>query len=165
MTAPRLNSGVFSSASDEWATPADLFAALDRQFRFAVDVCATADNAKCGEYFSPSTDGLTQPWPYWPRGGCFMNPPYSQIGAWMQKAHSAALAGSCVVCLVPARTDTRWFWRYASPADVRFLPGRLKFGEGKNSAPFPSAVVVMWPRLPLELRRAWFWNWKLEKEQ
>jgi site-specific DNA-methyltransferase (adenine-specific) len=72
-----------------------------------------------------------------------MNPPYGrEIGAWMRKAWSSAEAGALVVCLVPARTDTAWWHDYAVKGDVEFLRGRLKFGGHKNSAPFPSAVVV-----------------------
>lgn len=160
--ASRLNSGVFSSASDEWATPGDLFAVLDREFGFGLDLCATAENAKCKRYFSLAAGGgLYLDWPALSEAGAlWMNPPYSAIGAWMGKAMGAALAGSLVVCLVPARTDTRWFWSYAAPAEIRFLPGRLKFGEGKNSAPFPSAVIVMRPGLPGYARRAVFWDWR-----
>jgi phage N-6-adenine-methyltransferase len=155
----RLNPGVFSSASDEWATPDNLFGVLNREFRgFTLDVCATAGNAKCSRFYSPADDGLAQ---FWPAGGAlWMNPPYSAIAAWMQKAFVAARAGALVCCLVPARTDTRWWWSCAVPAEIRFLPGRLKFGDGKNSAPFPSAVVVMWPGVPADRQRAWFWNWR-----
>lgn len=165
-----IDAALFSSASDEWATPADLFAVLDREFGFFLDVCATAENAKCDLYYSPANDGLAQAWPAaaspWPGDPklrtLWMNPPYSQIAAWMRKAHESALTGSLVVCLVPARTDTRWWWSYAVPAAIRFLPGRLKFGGGKNSAPFPSAIIVMYPGLPDLRRRAWFWNWKAQ---
>ena len=72
-----------------------------------------------------------------------MNPPYGrEIGAWMEKAYESSLEGATVVCLVPARTDTRWFHDFAMRGEIRFIKGRLKFGDSKNSAPFPSAVVV-----------------------
>ncbi len=153
-----VNTGLFSGESDEWSTPADLYAVLDREFGFDLDVCATAGNAKTADYFTLANSGLDQPWA---GRRCFMNPPYSKIGAWMDKAYREALAGALVVCLVPARTDTRWFWASAQPAQVRFLPGRLKFGNGKNSAPFPSAVVVMYPGLPAMFRGCHFWDWRL----
>ena len=155
----KINAGLMSSASDEWSTPADLYAVLDREFSFDLDVCATAENAKTAAYLTAHTNGLAVGWaPF----RCFMNPPYSDISAWMGKAHSEAAAGALVVCLVPARTDTRWFWSFAQPAQVRFLPGRLKFGNGKNSAPFPSAVVVMYPGLPALFRGAHFWDWRAD---
>ena len=72
-----------------------------------------------------------------------MNPPYGRtIKQWMKKAYESSLAGATVVCLVPARTDTNWWHDYAMKGDIEFIKGRLKFGGSKNSAPFPSAVVV-----------------------
>ena len=76
-----------------------------------------------------------------------MNPPYGkEIGAWMQKAYESAQGGALVVCLVPARTDTKWWHEYAAKGEVTFVRGRLKFGGQKNSAPFPSAIVVFEPK-------------------
>lgn len=131
----------FSSATDLWATPPDFFANLHAEFGFQIDVCAIPENAKCPWFFSPEENGLEQVW----RGVCWMNPPYGrQIGKWVKKAHDSAREnGATVVCLLPARTDTRWWHEYvAHAADVRFVRGRLKFGGSRNSAPFPSAVVV-----------------------
>lgn len=129
----------YSSASDEWSTPQDLFDDLHREFGFDLDVCASDGNAKCGTYYTRAQDGLAQPW----TGTCWMNPPYgSEIGAWVRKAHDSARDGATVVCLVPARVDTGWWWDYCRHGEVRFLRGRLRFGGGDNGAPFPSAVVV-----------------------
>jgi len=73
-----------------------------------------------------------------------MNPPYGrEIGKWVEKAHYEAKRGAKVICLLPARTDTRWFHDHIlGKAEVRFIKGRLKFGDGKNSAPFPSMLVI-----------------------
>lgn len=129
----------FFSATDMWATPPHLFETYDREFRFEVDVCAVPENAKCVRYYSPSEDGLAQDW----RGTCWMNPPYGrQIGKWVRKAYEASQEGATVVCLLPARTDTAWFHDYCQKGEIRFLRGRVKFGDSKNSAPFPSMVVV-----------------------
>ena len=133
----------FSSATCEWATPGWLFEALHREFGFTVDVCATAENAKCARFYSRAQDGLRQEW-----GGevVFMNPPYGrEIGAWMRKAWESSGRGATVVCLVPARTDTEWWHRYAMRGEVRLLRGRVKFGGAAQGAPFPSAVVVFRP--------------------
>lgn len=133
------NSVHFSSATDLWATPQEFFDELDKEFGFELDVCALPENAKCEKYYTPDIDGLKQQW----RGTCWMNPPYGRkIGAWMKKAYESSLDGATVVCLVPARTDTRWFHDFAMRGEIRFIKGRLKFGDAKNSAPFPSAVVV-----------------------
>jgi hypothetical protein len=105
----------FSSQTDLWATPQDLFDALHREFNFTLDVCATAENAKCQRFYTIADDGLAQPWD----GVCWMNPPYGrQLGLWMQKASDAALGGATVVGLVPARTDTRWWHDIVSAASV-----------------------------------------------
>jgi phage N-6-adenine-methyltransferase len=129
----------FSSKTDQWATPQDFFAVLDAEFGFNLDVCASALNAKSKRFFTVEDDGLKQEW----TGKCWMNPPYGdEIGRWVKKAYESAQAGALVVCLLPARTDTGWWWDYARYGEVRFLKGRLKFGNSTNSAPFPSAVVI-----------------------
>lgn len=130
----------FSSATDLWATPQDYFNKIALEHGpFDVDVCALAGNAKAPVFYTPEVDGLAQEW----AGTCWMNPPYGRgIGAWMRKAYESAKAGAKVVCLVPARTDTAWWHDYAAKGDVTFIRGRLKFGDAKNSAPFPSALVV-----------------------
>jgi phage N-6-adenine-methyltransferase len=132
----------FSSATDLWATPQQTFDRLNEEFGFETDVCALPSNAKCARFYTPEQNGLSQEW----RGVCWMNPPYGRaIGKWMCKAYESALTGATVVCLVPARTDTAWWHDYAAKGEVRFLRGRLKFGGAKNSAPFPSAIVVFRP--------------------
>lgn len=83
-----------------------------------------------------------------PGGGgsrVFCNPPYGrEIGKWVEKAYQENQEhGSLVVMLLPARTDTRWFHDFIyRKAEIRFVRGRLKFGDSKNSAPFPSMVVI-----------------------
>lgn len=136
-----INAGMFSSNTDMWGTPIELFRQLDNEFHFNTDVCAVASNAKCSHYYSPEQNGLEQEW----TGICFMNPPYGrQIGKWVKKAYESTLrGGTTVVCLLPSRTDTKWFQDYCLKAsDIRFIRGRLHFNDAKNSAPFPSVVVV-----------------------
>lgn len=130
----------FSSKTDLWATPQEFFDKMDKIHGFTLDVCATKENAKCEDYFTAEDDGLSK---YW-GGIVWMNPPYGRtIGQWMKKAYESALTGGAkVVCLVPARTDTAWWHDYAMKGEIEFIRGRLKFGGNKNSAPFPSAVVV-----------------------
>lgn len=134
----------FSSLSDEWPTPQWLFDALDAEFRFTLDPCATHANAKCHRHYTKIEDGLRQ---NWGEETVFMNPPYGRlVGRFMAKAYESATAGATVVCLVPARTDTRWWHTYAMKGEIRLLQGRLKFDGARNSAPFPSAIVVFRPR-------------------
>ena len=132
-----INKVLYSSENEVWETPQELFNRLNDEFHFDIDVCATSENAKCSKFFSPLDDGLSQDW----QGVCWMNPPYGKkIGTWMKKAMEAE---TTVVCLVPSRTDTKWWHEYAMKAsEIRFIKGRLKFGDSKNSAPFPSAIIV-----------------------
>ena len=129
----------FSSQTDLWATPQDFFDMLNAEFCFEIDVCANEENAKCPIYFNAEQDGLKQSW----EGVCWMNPPYGRaIKDWIKKAYESSLLGATVVCLLPSRTDTAWWHDYCMQGDIRFIRGRLKFGGQKNSAPFPSAVVI-----------------------
>lgn len=135
---------MFSSKTDQWATPQDFFDALDREFSFTLDPCADEKNHKCNRYFTQEIDGLSQDW-----GGetVFCNPPYGRdIKNWVKKSRDEAQKpNTTVVMLIPARTDTQYFhdYIYQKPnVEVRFIKGRLKFGDSNNSAPFPSMVVV-----------------------
>jgi phage N-6-adenine-methyltransferase len=130
---------MFSSETYMWATPQAFFDKYNDQYQFTLDVCASKENAKCVQYFDIESDGLKQTW----GGVCWMNPPYGRdIGNWMKKAYESSLLGAVVVCLVPSRTDTKWWHDYAMKGEITFIKGRLKFGNAKNAAPFPSAVVV-----------------------
>lgn len=121
---------LFSSAREKWATPSALYQDLDMEFRFTLDPCPIG-------WQPGDTDGLTMPW-IGQRVYC--NPPYGRgIGRWLQKASEADVA----VYLLPARTDTRWWHEHAMRAsEIRFLKGRLRFGEATSGAPFPSVVLV-----------------------
>ena len=132
-----------SSKTDEWATPQWLFDLLDDEFGFSLDVCASPDNHKCDKYFTRDDDSFSQEW----AGTCWMNPPYGKSGGtdiydWMAKAKQSAKNGTIVVCLVPARTDTNWWWDNVIGSEIRFLKGRIKYKTGTMS-PFPSAVIIM----------------------
>ena len=134
-----INQGLFTSNTDMWATPLDFFIKLNEEFNFETDVCAIESNAKCKKFFTPEMNGLKQEW----TGVCWMNPPYGRgIGEWIKKAYESSLNGATVVCLIPSRTDTKWWHDYCMKGEVRLVKGRLKFGDSKNSAPFPSAVVI-----------------------
>lgn len=123
---------MFSSKTDLWATPQDLFDKYDSIYHFQTDVCALPENAKCDCYYTPEQDGLAQEW----TGVCWCNPPYGrEIGKWVEKA---AKSKATTVMLLPARTDTKWFHEYILPlAEVEFLKGRLKFGGGQKPGPVP----------------------------
>ena len=134
---------MFSSETDLWSTPQDFFDELNAEFNFTLDPCATRENAKCARFFTVEDDGLKQDW----QGETvFCNPPYGrEIGKWVKKCYEESKKpGTTVVMLIPARTDTSYFhdYIYGKAREIRFIRGRLKFGDAKNSAPFPSMVVV-----------------------
>lgn len=144
-----------SSLTDDWATPKSFFEALTTEFNLVLDVAAAEKNHKCADWYGldhpdeSRRDGLAQDWAAEAQrlgGAVFMNPPYGKtIGLWTAKAREAADAGATVVCLVPARTDTRWFHNSCLGSELRFVRGRLKFNDGPKGAPFPSLLVVMRP--------------------
>lgn len=136
------NELMFSSKSDNWATPDDFYKKLNDEFNFNLDPCATDENHKCELYYTKDDDGLSQKW-----GGyrVFCNPPYGRgIGKWVEKAYKEAQQeDTLVVMLLPARTDTRWFHEYIyNKTEIRFIKGRIKFGGCKNNAPFPCMIVI-----------------------
>ena len=162
------NAVMFGKATDEWRTPQAFFEALDAEFGFDVDVAATAENRWCETYFGPDhhhadrRDALVIPWF---NSVCWMNPPYSKVRAFMEKAAAEAQCGQTVVCLVPSRTDTKWWHAHVWDRDknqprpgveVRFVKGRIVFlgADGQPmrdkkgrivGAPFPSVVIVFRP--------------------
>jgi DNA N-6-adenine-methyltransferase (Dam) len=161
----------FSSKSIEWGTPQNVLEIVRQSYRLVLDVCATPGRQQAANYFAPpgadlsntfgdrivAVDGLIQDWAGWCAhlGGCaWMNPPFGrEIGRWIAKAHAEAARGACVVCLVPARTDTSWWHDHIEPVrlgefpgEVLFWRGRMKFtdaaGKVGDAAPFPCALIV-----------------------
>jgi site-specific DNA-methyltransferase (adenine-specific) len=130
----------------DWETPQEVFAEYDAEFHFTLDVCATAENAKCTRFFSPEQNGLVQDWG---DDVCWMNPPYgTQIGVWMEKAYRSSLAGATIVCLVPARTGTRWWHAWVlGKAEIRYRQGRTTFVGATDPAGFDSVAVIYGPFL------------------
>jgi len=165
---------MFSSAYDAWATPQDFFDKLHKIHNFEIDVCAAKETRKCEKYFTKEDSCFDKNWhePSLINGYtvCFMNPPYGRkIGKFIKEAYEQSLRGAKVVCLLPARTDTKWFHDYCVKGEIEFIKGRLTFGTDeywawvweqeylpgqekknslykkygrKNPAPFPSMLVI-----------------------
>src|SRR5262245_21214194 len=156
---------MFSKATDEWRTPQAFFMDLHEEFGIGLDVAARAENRQTLFYLGPDhedeslRDALMVDWKRhtgslpWHSGGlaCWLNPPYSRCREFIAKAAAEARRGCTTVALVPSRTDTRWWHEHVwddkkhQPrkwVETRFVRGRLKFGGGKNSAPFPSVVII-----------------------
>ena len=130
----------FSSEDHTWATPPEVFDPLDEEFNFTLDPCASEHNHKCDKYYTFEDNGLLKSWA---NEVVFCNPPYGRvIGEWVQKCYNESLNGATCVMLIPSRTDTKWWHDYVMKGEVRFIKGRIRFVGARNSAPFPSAIVV-----------------------
>lgn len=127
--------------TDEWETPQYLFNALNDEFHFTVDVCATPGNAKVSKYYTKEQNGLLQDWT---GETVWCNPPYGrQMPLWIEKCYQHFANGGVAVMLIPSRTDTKAFHKWILPyAEIRFVKGRLRFGGSKENAPFASMIVV-----------------------
>jgi len=136
----------FSSEDMTWSTPQYFFDELNSEFNFTLDPCCSEATAKCSKFYTEADDGLSKDWS---NDVVFMNPPYGrEIRYWVKKAYEESLKGATVACLIPARPDTTYWWDYiheGKAAELRWVKGRLKFGDAENSAPFPSVVVVYRP--------------------
>jgi len=127
-----MNRVLFKSETVEWPTPKALYEKLDAEFAFDFDPCPIQN---------VEGDGLATLFVPWKGKRVYCNPPYGpEIRKWLEKAREADVA----VYLLPARTDTRWFHDLCLPfaSEIRFIKGRLKFGDSQNNAPFPSMLVI-----------------------
>jgi phage N-6-adenine-methyltransferase len=146
--------------NNDWSTPQNIFDELDKEFRFDIDACASFWNTKCSDYYDISDDALLIDWvpgkTYW------MNPPYGrEIGKWIEKAYIESRRGSTIVCLIPARTETKWFHSYCLESEIRFVKGRIHFSDryGKTGRPrFSSIIVIMRPEPIRYLNRTFIQN-------
>jgi len=124
---------LFSSKTDNWSTPKDLYNSLNNEFNFDFDPCPLRSKE----------DGLEIDW----KGNIFINPPYSNVAPFLEKGVEELNKGNAkvLVYLLASRTDVKWFHKYIynkPNVEIRFIKGRLHFGDSKNSAPFPSMIVI-----------------------
>ena len=138
-----MNSALLSSKKMDYCTPQGFFDTLNAEFHFTLDAAATEKSAKCKNFYTPETDGLTAPWNI---GGAAYFATRRMAGRWARGCAKPTRRRRPVL-LIPARTDTAYFHDYIyGKAEIRFLRGRLHFeDEGGNRfppAPFPSMVVI-----------------------
>lgn len=138
----KMTSGMTATGNIVASTPKEFFDKLSNVFNFTLDVCALPENAKCKDYYTPEDDGLSNPW--W--GGVWCNPPYGrEISAWVKKGYEESRKdyNNFVLMLLPARTDTKWWWDWVQgKAQLFFVKGRIRFNEGSTGAPFPSVLAL-----------------------
>lgn len=147
-----------SSDKQDWETPWNFFNKIP--YQFDLDACAYPSNTKCTNFYTEADNALIQKW----KGTVWMNPPYSDaLPTWLIKAYEESQKDYCerVVCLVPARTDTKWFHNIACKGKILLLKGRVKFidpeNSDKNSPPFPSMLVVYDKKIKPSIIT---WDWK-----
>ena len=144
----------FSSKSNEWETPPEFFAKLNAEFNFDLDVAATDENHLCDTYFTINNSALDKNWSEYGKRA-WMNPPYGRdMPKFVKYAYEQSQNGIIIVCLIPARTDTKVFYDYCRKGEIRFITGRLTFKNREfptydedgelvdNPAPFPSCLVI-----------------------
>ena len=153
---------LMSSKNQSWETPDSVFTALEKIYGpFDLDGAASHDNFKCflycteeglfqsypsGPFLRYGTDGLAARWHTIGNGKVWLNPEYSNCAEWIRKAYEESQLGATVVCLIPSRTDTKYWHDYVMKAsEVLLVKGRIRFVGAAASAPFPSAVVVFRP--------------------
>ena len=138
----KITKGLKSTGNIVAETPKYLFDRISSIFNFSLDACAFPENAKCESYYTPKDDGLSKPW----MGGVWCNPPYGrEISSWVKKAYEESQKeyNSFVLMLLPARTDTKWWWDWVQgKATLFFIKGRVKFGDHNVGAPFPSVLAL-----------------------
>ena len=124
---------------NDWGTPDALFGLINTHFGpFELDAAASEENTKCALFYSEEDDGLAHPW----HGNVWVNPPFSGVGAWVQKAYNeAAIGRASVTMLIGARPDTQYWWDYVRHGEVIFIKGRITFKGASQGADFPSAIV------------------------
>lgn len=136
---------MFSSKSDNWATPIDFFKKIESEFwPFDLDPASDESNHKAPAFFTKEDDGLSKYW-FWK---VWLNPPYGRwLKDWVKKCFVERERALLICLLIPARTDTSYFhdYIYNKPwVEIRFIRGRLKFWDATNSAPFPSMLVLFY---------------------
>jgi phage N-6-adenine-methyltransferase len=153
---------------DNWLTPPELFALLNQEFAFDLDASASVGHEKCARHITPEQDALVQPWD---GQAVWCNPPYSTMAAFVFKAwEECQKHKNTVVLLIPAYTDPAYWYDCIVPYadEIRFLVGRVSFlenGVGRQSARFPSVVIVFRWRAG-ECKKPphiWWWKWKAER--
>jgi phage N-6-adenine-methyltransferase len=127
----------FQSTNQEYETPDDLFKRLDDEFHFTRDVCASEKNKKCEDYWSKENSCLDKKWD----GVNWMNPPYKDMKKFIQKAYEER-HNAITVCLIPARTNNKWWHDYCMNGEIWFICGRPKFKGCEYGLPQPLSLVI-----------------------
>jgi phage N-6-adenine-methyltransferase len=130
----------FKSETVEYSTPVALFAPLAAEFSLQRDVCASQANAKLRIFWTKDDDALSKEW----TDNCWMNPPFNrELSKWVRKAHAEAKKhDNTIVCLIPVRSNTKWWRETIVDAEVRFINGEVNFNDLARGLWLPMCVVI-----------------------
>ena len=131
---------VGESKSVEYSTPLKIVEPLINEFDITTDVCASELNHKLPKYWNKEDNALTKEWV----GNCWMNPPFSRdLRHWVKKAHNEALKnGGTKVCLIPVRSNTKWWADIINDAEIRFINGEVNFNDEPRGLWLPMCIVI-----------------------
>ena len=129
---------VGKSKKTEYSTPPKIVEPLIKEFNITKDVCASSENHKLPDYWTKEDDALAKTW----EGNCWMNPPFGRhISKWVRKAYSEASNGT-KVCLIPVRSNTKW-WAEVSPnSEIRFINGEVNFNNEPRGLWLPMCIII-----------------------
>jgi site-specific DNA-methyltransferase (adenine-specific) len=130
----------FKSNSIEYSTPISIVEPLIKEFSIEIDVCASSLNHKLPDYWTKEDNALTKDW----LGNCWMNPPFDRnLSKWVKKAHDEAYKnGGTKVCLIPVRSNTKWWAEYILKSEIRFINGEVNFNEEPRGLWMGMCIVI-----------------------
>ncbi len=133
---------------NSYETPQWLFDGLNKEFNFTLDLACTEENKKCPHGLTfPEYDSLKMDWHKLTDGWMWLNPPYSPLKPWIQKAQQESRKGAKIVVLCPPHVSTRYFSEIP-PAQIRFILGRVPFvlnGEEQKGNTSDSCLLIYGP--------------------
>ena len=130
----------FNSKAIEYSTPVKLFKPLQEEFDLKIDVCASDKNYKCNTYWTKEDNSLIKDW----IGNCWMNPPFSrELNKWVKKLHNDTKKfGGTKVCLIPVRSNTKWWNEIIQDAECRFIIGEVNFNDEPRGLWLPMCILI-----------------------
>ena len=130
----------FKSDSIEYSTPLKIVNPLIDEFGITKDVCASINNYKLSDYWTKEDNALAQFW----IGNCWMNPPFSKdLNKWVKKACNDAIQfGGTKVCLIPVRSNTKWWAEVSVQSEIRFINGEVNFNDAERGLWLPMCIMI-----------------------
>jgi phage N-6-adenine-methyltransferase len=128
------------SKSIEYSTPLEIVEPLIKEYNLTKDVCASSLNCKLPDYWTKNDNALLKQW----TGNCWLNPPFNrELGKWVKKAHSETIKnGGTKVCLIPVRSNTKWWAEVSKDAEIRFINGEVNFNNQVRGLWLPLCILI-----------------------